>query len=269
MAVITLASGTGSPGVTTSALGLALNWPNDVLLADCDRDPAQSIPAGWLRGTDLGGRGLGQLATMHREHRQLSEEMLLQTVHLDEAERDRRFLPGFSHPAAVGLFAPIWQELVDSFVALGQGGTDVLVDAGRVGRDGLPAPIVAGSDALLLVVRSSLRALASLRLHLPTVQAHVEALAAHCELGLLVVGPNDPYGSSEIEQQFGLPVLHTITWEAKQARVFSDGAPPPRGLAGGALTRSYKACASRLAETVQRRTEVVAGTRSSREWGVR
>ncbi|MEL4504771.1 hypothetical protein AAEX63_08035 [Luteococcus sp. H138] len=269
MAVITLASATGSPGVTTTALGLALNWPRDVLLADCDRDPAQSIPAGWLRGTDLGGRGLGQLAAIHREHRQLSEEMWLQTVRLHDGERDRRYLPGFTHPGAVGLFAPIWQELADSFVAQGSGGTDVLVDAGRVGRDGLPAALVAASDVLLVVTGSSLRALAALRLHLPTVQAHAEALAAHCQLGLLVVGPSRPYGSSEIQKQFGLPVRHTIAWDAKQARVFSDGAAPPRGLTTGMLTRSYKACASRLSESVQRRSEVVAGTRSSVDWGAR
>ena len=34
MAVITLTSATGAPGVTTAALGLALTWPRDVLLVD-------------------------------------------------------------------------------------------------------------------------------------------------------------------------------------------------------------------------------------------
>ncbi|WP_342106396.1 hypothetical protein [Luteococcus sp. H154] len=269
MAVITLASVAGAPGVSTSALGLALAWPRDVLLADCDRDPAQTIPAGYLRGTDLGGRGLGQLAAVHREHRRLAEEIWLQTVRLDGGERDRRFLPGFTHPGAVGLFGPIWQELADSFVALGASGTDVLVDAGRVGRDGLPGPLLMTSDVLLVTVRSSLRALAALRLHLPAVQAQLEALAAHAELALLVVGPGKPYSGAEIEKQFGLPARYSIAWEPKQARVFSDGAKPSRGLAGGSLVRSYRACSSRLAESVQRRTEVVAGTRPSVEWGAR
>lgn len=270
MAVITLTSATGAPGVTTAALGLALTWPRDVLLADCDRDPSQAITAGWLRGADLGGRGLGHLAGVHREHRRLSEEMWLQTVDLGDAgDRDLRFLPGFTHPGAVALFAPIWQELVDSFTALGSGGTDVVVDAGRTGRDGLPAPLVAGSDMLLVCVRSSLRALAGLRLHLPTLQAHVEALGAPCDLGLLVVGPNDPYGSREIEKQFGVPVVDSLAWDPRQAKVFSDGSVPPRSLAGGALPRSFKACASRIAETVQRRNEVLAGTRAPVEWGAR
>lgn len=52
MAVIALASATGAPGVSTAALGLALTWPRHVLLADCDREPAQAVQAGYLRGMD-------------------------------------------------------------------------------------------------------------------------------------------------------------------------------------------------------------------------
>ena len=36
MAVIVLASASGSPGVTTTALGLALLWPRPVVLVDAD-----------------------------------------------------------------------------------------------------------------------------------------------------------------------------------------------------------------------------------------
>ena len=36
MAVYALTSAAGSPGVTTTALGLALEWPNQVLLVDAD-----------------------------------------------------------------------------------------------------------------------------------------------------------------------------------------------------------------------------------------
>ena len=43
MAVLVLCSPVGSPGATTTALGLALGWPRDVLLADCDRDPSQAV----------------------------------------------------------------------------------------------------------------------------------------------------------------------------------------------------------------------------------
>ena len=69
MAVVLLASATGSPGVTTTALGLALAWPRHCLVADCDRDPSQAVQAGYLRGMEpearprfvLFGESLGAL----------------------------------------------------------------------------------------------------------------------------------------------------------------------------------------------------------------
>ncbi|WP_394276915.1 hypothetical protein [Luteococcus sp.] len=282
MAVIVLTSAAGSPGVTTSALGLALQWPRDVLLVDADRDPAQALQSGWLRGADLAGRGLAALAGAHREHRSLSEELWLQTIPLDqqpdqrtpetmleagdEARRrpERRFLPGFTHPGAVSLFTPVWQGLCDALLALDQVGTDVLVDAGRIGRDGLPESLVAAADLALVTCRSSLPSLAGVRLHLPTLQAQAEGAATHVEL--LVVGPNRPYASAEIGTQFGCPG-HSLAWEPRHAAVLSDGSPPPRGLGQGALARSHRALASSLAEQSRRRSEVVAGTRSSQDWG--
>ena len=75
MSVIVLTGGPGSPGVTTTSLGLTLCWPGDVMLSDCDRDPAQAIPAGYLRGLDLGGRGLAVLARLHREARGIGPEL--------------------------------------------------------------------------------------------------------------------------------------------------------------------------------------------------
>lgn len=75
MAVIVLTSATGSPGVTTTALGLALTWPRHVLLADCDREPGQAVQAGYLRGMDHGGRGLMTLAHLHREGTLLAPEL--------------------------------------------------------------------------------------------------------------------------------------------------------------------------------------------------
>jgi len=36
MALIALASATGAPGVSTTALGLALNWPRPVVLVEAD-----------------------------------------------------------------------------------------------------------------------------------------------------------------------------------------------------------------------------------------
>jgi hypothetical protein len=51
MAVIALASASGSPGVTTTALGLALLWPRPVLLIEADPTGGSGLLAGYFRGT--------------------------------------------------------------------------------------------------------------------------------------------------------------------------------------------------------------------------
>ena len=90
MAVIVFTSGPGAPGVTTTALALALTWPRHVLLADCDRDPSQVVLAGYLRGLDSGGRGLPSVAQAQREGRPLGDELWLHTLPLTEEEHVER-----------------------------------------------------------------------------------------------------------------------------------------------------------------------------------
>ena len=164
MSVIVLTSGPGSPGVTTTSLGLTLCWPGDVMLSDCDRDPAQAIPAGYLRGLDLGGRGLAVLARLHREARGIGPELIRQTIALTREETtNRRFLPGFAQPGAVRLFDHIWPELAEAFTDLGTQGIDVIVDAGRLGHDGLPTALLEVADAIGFVLQSNLKSLAASR----------------------------------------------------------------------------------------------------------
>ena len=50
MALIVLTSASGSPGVTTSAVGLALTWPRPALLVEADPTGGSSVLAGYLRG---------------------------------------------------------------------------------------------------------------------------------------------------------------------------------------------------------------------------
>lgn len=262
MAVVVCASATGAPGVTSTVLGLALAWPRDILLADCDRDPAQAIPAGYLRGIDVSGRGLLGLSRAHREGRSLVQEAWLQAVPLSSGtEPNRRFLPGFTHPGSAVLFQPVWPDVGHAFAELGDGGADVLVDAGRVGRDGLPPGLLAVADIVLLFVRSSLRSLAALRLHLPGVVEHVAAASDRAEIGLAVVGEGRPYSGAEIAQQFGQPVRLTVAFDPIAAGVYSDGEPEPRKFGEGALPRSMRVGATALTGRLAERDAERAGLR--------
>ncbi len=257
MAIIVCASAAGAPGVTTTTLGLALTWSRDVLLADCDRDPSQAVQAGYLRGMDHGGRGLAALARLHRENRALAPDLWRHTVPLVQwGDEQRRFLPGFSQPATVRLFDNVWPELSDAFTALDEQGVDVIVDAGRIGRDGLPLPLLAQAGAVCILTHTSLRALAATRLHLPLVVEQLDQLPVPAAMGLVLVDPNKPYSGSEIAAQFGTPCWAELERNDKLAAVLSDGEPEPKKFHASSLMSQYRAMGLRLRERVSNAAEL-------------
>lgn len=266
MAVIVFTSATGAPGVTTASLGMALTWPRHALLADCDREPAQAVQAGYLRGMDHGGRGLMTLAHLHREGNALAPELWRQTLPLAEGgDLQRRFLPGFTSPGAARLFEHVWPALGEAFESLDGQGVDVLVDAGRLSTSGLPLGLLSAADVVLLTVRSSLRSLAGARLHLYTLTDQLAALPRQTQLGLVIVGPGRPYSAAEIAAQFSLPCWAEVPWDAKAAEVLSDGTPEPRrffeGSFMGRLRADGKAVSDRLARARQVTAVVTGGPR--------
>lgn len=256
MAMVLLTSAAGSPGVTTTAVGLARCWPGDTLLVDADRQPTQAILAGFLNGTPAVGRGLTGLARVHRERRSVAGELPLHCVPLGEDPTHRRIhLPGFSHPGSPALFGPIWPELTDALTALRTGGTNVIVDAGRLG-DGLPAPLLTSADVVLVVTRTSLRALAGVRLYLPQLQQRIEALAVGTQVGLVLVGEGRPYTAKEISRQFGIAVWGSIAHQPRAARVWSDGAAPFGRFEHSALARTVRGTIATIRSRIETAEEL-------------
>lgn len=205
MTILLLTSAAHSPGVTTLGLVMALQWPRPVLLVDADRQPDQSVLAGFLAGREPSGLGLPAVLQAYRERR---EADLWASATPLEAGDQARFLPGFSHPGMVALFEPVWAEFA---AALGELECDVIVDAGRISPQGLPEPLLRVTATLLVVTGSRLVDLAALRLYLP--------LVADSGLGasLVVMGPGRPYQVAEIQEQFGLPVDATLAWAPEEA----------------------------------------------------
>jgi len=131
VAILILTSASGSPGVTTLAVGLALTWPRSVLLADCDPGAHQAILAGYLAGQSSQGKGLLRVAEAHRDRRPLREVVIDQCLPLAGEDGDRRlFLPGFTKPGSAAHFGAVWEDLADAFDRLGDVDLDVIVDAG-------------------------------------------------------------------------------------------------------------------------------------------
>ena len=260
MAILVLTSCSGSPGVTTVAVGLALTWPRPVLLADCDPGAHQAVLAGYLAGRSAGGKGLLRVAEAHRDRRVLREVVIDQCLPLTNEDSHRRlFLPGFTRAGSATHFGGVWDELAETFDRLADVGMDVVVDAGRMGpAGGLPPALLERSALTAVVLGSSLRSVMSARVHLPALTEDTRGGPAdRGHLGLVLVGPDRPYGGGEIGRALGVELLAELPHDPATAAYFSDGAPQHRKFETAPLVRGLRSAASTFAGALQRSTELV------------
>jgi hypothetical protein len=259
--LIVLASASGSPGVTTTALGLTLNWHRPVLLVDAAPDGASAVFAGYFRGTQEPTGGLINLALAQRDGT-LTEALPRETLILDRdapAERSAWFLPGIrSHEQAPSLL-PLWEPLAEQLRALDRNGQDVIVDAGRLGLLGWPQPLIAASDLTLLVTRNSLPALAGARSWAKALRDQLSTMGGLSRLGALLVDEEGrwpavpslvprvrPYTARQIAKALQIPVVASVEWDPEAAEVYSHGARKPRKFESSGLLRGYRASAASI-----------------------
>lgn len=213
MSVFTLVSVSGSPGVTTTGLGLALSWPRPVVLVDADPSGVSAVLAGFLRGVTL--PGLSELVLAHREHR-LAVQLPSCLVALPDSQA--RLLSGVRSPRQSAVLAGVWDALLDALRALSAAeGVDVIVDAGRVGLRGSAEPLMAEADELLVLTGSGLPEVAAVHAWTPW----LEQCAPRPRL--VVVGEGRPYARAEVQASLGLPVAAVLPWDPRAARVWSHG----------------------------------------------
>lgn len=225
MAIITLASASGSPGVTATALGLALSWPRPVLLIEADPTAGSGLLAGYWRG-QREQAGLLELVMAER-HAVLADALPRMVLGIDGTEVS--VLAGStSHEQAASL-EPLWDPLLLALQDLA--GQDVIVDAGRLGMKGSPQPLIRYSDVTLLVTHSSLTALAAAQSWAKTFAAEVEP--GH-DARIVLIGEGRVYRASEVTRVLGLPVAGSIAWDPQRAAAYSDGRPLPAARFGGA-----------------------------------
>jgi hypothetical protein len=273
MAVIVLTSAAGAPGVTSTAVGLTLTWKRSVILVDADPAAHQAILAGYLRGQISTGKGMQRVAEAHRDRRPLVEVVSDETIPLSAgpgpvdghgagddtievgpSTLSRRLLPGFSNPANAALFDPVWPDLTDTFVEYEAVGIDVIIDAGRLDpRAGLPQPVVERADAVCLITRSDLRSIAASRGAVLRLREQIRLTGNDSNLGLVLLGDNDPYGRREIGNLLSVPVVSVVASEPQSARVFSDGARRGRKFGRSELVRSLHRVGDDLTAQVRRR----------------
>lgn len=245
MALICLASASGAPGVTTTALALAFNWPHPVMLVDADPSGASAIRAGIFRAHHPSGGDLMSLAMSHRQGT-LATDLPHATVPPPDGTTTVAevgiLLGARSHDQAVNL-AGLWDPLALHLKGLGRAGTDVIIDAGRLGAEGSPAGLLRASDLLVLVTRTTLPALNGVRGWMPSLTA---SHADPHRLGLLLIGEGHPYKAGEISTQLKVPVIASIDFDPVSAEVYHLGASPRPKFAKAPLTRSVLAAVSAL-----------------------
>ncbi|MEU0853468.1 hypothetical protein ABZ387_36985 [Streptomyces flaveolus] len=250
MAVIALAGCSGAPGVTTSALALLLSWPLEpgrrMILAECDPDGG-AVLHGLLQGT-LGDRyGLRNLSVAARKG-EFGEAFWRQLIDLSsedgkaESPRDRLLLPGITDPAQAASLSSVWKGLATMFRGIdADHGHDVLVDLGRRGAVGPSGVLAEQADLVLVVVRNTLRCLQA-------AQSRVNALSERVgDVGLIVIDEG-PYPAGEVQRVLQVPVVATLPYAPKEARVLSDGADQPRHFTKSALIKAARTTSTLLVQ---------------------
>ncbi|CAB4896863.1 MAG: hypothetical protein F2825_00350 [Actinobacteria bacterium] len=272
MAVVALTSARGAPGVSTAALAMTLLWPRPALLAECDAAGGSSVLAGYLRGTVDHSRGLLTLAVAHR-HGELEQTLWSQLVPLTPAAAntdagsgigpdERWLLPGLSDAAQAPSTAALWGPLSSLLTSLERAGTDVIVDAGRLGAAHAPTSLLRQADLVLLVTGTSLPAVAAARARLGVLREELAVTATGgadaSALGLLLVGEGRPYTAREITGALGVPTVAVLAWDPASAEVLSAGAAPGRRFDTSPLVRSTRAAISAVGELVTSRRDRLA-----------
>ncbi|MEU8868619.1 hypothetical protein [Streptomyces umbrinus] len=250
MTVIALAGCSGAPGVTTTALALLLSWPLEpgrrMVLAECDPDGG-AVLHGLLQGT-LGDRyGLRNLSVAARQG-DLGDAFWRQLIDLGSAEgktespRDRLLLPGITDPAQSASLGSVWKALGVIFRGIeAEHGHDILIDLGRRGAFGPSGVLAEQADAVIVVVRNTLRCLQA-------AEGRVRALEERVgDVSVLMINEG-PYPAGEVQRVLQVPVVATLPYAPKDARVLSDGAEQPRHFAKSPLMKAARTSSTLLVQ---------------------
>jgi hypothetical protein len=233
MAIHALVSPGGSPGVTTTAVALALTWPRPVILAECDPG-CGDILAGLFAGHLAASRGLLGLAfEAVRNSASLAAELEGQLMPLDGSGQ-QRFLAGINDPRQAPGLGTAWHSIAAAFASQD---ADVIADCGRLGAgDGQPLAVLTEAACVVMVMRPSLRQVARAK---PRIEMLSQLLDGPERIRILLIGDRG-HKLGEISETLGVPVLAQLPDDPKTAAVLSDGEGRRTRLSDKPLMRAAK-----------------------------
>jgi hypothetical protein len=257
MALIALAADKGSPGVTTTALSLAAVWPRRALLAELDPSGGDlALRLRGPRGVPLSPE-IGLLSLAVGARRGAAPQQVFE--HVQRLDGGLEVILGLSageHGTGLtGLWSPI------SMLLERVPGVDVIADCGRL-YPGSPAmDVVVHANAVVLVTRPAIDAVAHLRARAAAVATETNSRSTVVPplFVVVVTGPRDNKSAQEIQlvlRQAQVP-----------ANVIGRIALDPRGaglLAGewvgrldrSLLIRSAREIAAKLAQATTARAAI-------------
>lgn len=237
MTVTILTSASGSPGVTTTALGLTLQWPDSCLLVDGDYH--QAVLTGYLQGHYVTSNGMVHVINAARISPDVEEAVWRQSIPLPDDEEDGRrrlLLPGVSTGQAADAVYQSWPAVAAALHELGDAGIDTIVDYGRMTWRGVHPALIDVATHVLLMTRPTMRSAGAAFWAAQRLVEQAHDVGATPKMGLLVrrptlaaatlTGPGREehgYSDREIEQFLPLPVRGSIVHDPTNARLLSDG----------------------------------------------
>jgi hypothetical protein len=272
MTLIALTSAKGAPGVTTTALALAMQWPRPVVLVEADL-AGPSILHGFFLSQVAQDIGLGPLAVAHR-HGDLGSHLREQAISLTDGATvfmparhhmlaaipdgartaSKLYVPGIPGPQTAPAVRDIWEDLAIELVSLERGGVDAIVDMGRLNIADDREPILQLADQVLVTTGSRLPDVMSAATLVTRRLAGLEQAAADLtNISTLVIGPGRPYPVSEITSSLHVANAGSISWDPVTAEVFAVGAEPTHRYANSPLIKSVNAAIGTIHDRVQRR----------------
>lgn len=249
MALIALTSANGSPGVTTTAVGLAMSWPRPVVLVDADPTGGRAILSGYFRGQLDVRTTIVELAIAHRRGDLIGS---LPTALMQVRDSQAQVLFGPLRHNQARALGPLWKPLANTLKDLEANGQDVIVDAGRLGLEGMPFELLTEADLTLVVTRTHLPGLVGVTSWSSDLREAFTRAGDVNRLQGLLVGPGMPYEPREARRVMEMPVLSEIAWDPESAAVYSLGQKRSKGFESSKLQRSVRATISSIQTTISR-----------------
>jgi Flp pilus assembly CpaE family ATPase len=220
--LIGLASVKHAPGATTTALGLASAWPNQMLLAECD--PAGADIPSWLQLPAAGGL-VDALLELRRSTANLPNVLWQQALSLDAAGR-LRLLSGVDDPVQAAAVESMWPLLAQRLTALSndpQEPADVIMDCGRLTERGSPWPLLEAADIIGVVLRPTVAGVRLTSRWLPQLRDRLgDETRFGRRLRLVVIG-DGPYPAIEVSDALDTPLLAALPADAAAAELLAAG----------------------------------------------